>query len=101
MNVAEAVLSSRQGRCCYGGGRLVGAKHASGLADAFRRQKRDVAGAASDVEYAHALPDSSFAQELPCNRLEEARLGAKAIELVIGVTEDVCRIRVLRVVVHG
>ena len=45
--------------------------------------------------------DASLAQELPCHRLKEMRLGTKAIEFVMGVPEDVGRIRVCLVVAHS
>jgi hypothetical protein len=100
LHVTETTLPSRQGRCGNRRGGLIGAKHDPSLTNELSREKRDFAGAASDVKYAHALRDASFAQKLPCHRLKEARLGAKAMELVIGVTEDVGRIRVALVVAH-
>ena len=100
LNVTKTTRPSRHGRCCDRDGGLIDAKNDPSLTNKLRREKRDFAGATSDVKYAHALRDARFAQELPSNGLEEARLGAKAIELVFGVTEDVGKIWISLVVAH-
>lgn len=100
LNITETALTSRCGRRCNRGSGLIGAKHHPCLTNELSHEKRNFAGAASDVKYTHALRDASIEQEPSRNRPKEARLGAKAIELVIGVTEDVGRIRVCLAVVH-
>jgi len=92
-NVRKTSGSSGDCRRCDSGGGRIGANHVASGADDFGREKRDFAGAAPDVEHAHTLPDSSFSEELPGDRLEKARLGTKPVHLVIGVTQDVRGIR--------
>jgi hypothetical protein len=68
----------RQRRC-----RLVRADNLSGLTDEVSGEECNVAGAAANIEYAHAGADSRFLKESSRDWLDEAALHYQTLKLPI------------------
>jgi len=58
-------------------------------ADKVCRKEGDIAGTAADVEHPHPGYDPGGAKEPPRDRIDEMRLLAQAVELPIGMAENV------------
>ncbi len=70
-------------------GRAVDADHRAVAAHQRRRQERHVAGAAADVEHAHARPHAGRAQHFLRQLAEEPALSDQTLQLIVIVAEGV------------
>jgi hypothetical protein len=72
-------------------GRTVHADHRTSRADKVRGEERNVPGAASDVEHAHAGRKARAPEEIGGELPEIARLRDEALQLVVRMAEDAGR----------
>ncbi len=76
-------------RRCQSGRRSVCSDDFAHGSDKVCRQEGDIAGAAADVEHPHPGDDPGGAKEPSCDRIDKMRLLVQAVELPIGMAENV------------
>lgn len=76
-------------RCPYRNGSAVDTDDFAAGANQIGNKKADVTGAASHIEYPHPRNDACFHERPARDRINQARLGDKALELLVCMTKDV------------